>query len=902
MISQTGEYALRAVVCLASEPAGRLTTAQMADRTQVPGGYLSKVLQELVRAGVIESRRGKGGGFRLPRPAGEITILQVLNAVDPIQRIRTCPLGLPAHRDRLCALHSRLDGAMAAVEADFAAATVAELVDQAEPPAPVRPLLERLPIGLGVPPSAGFDQPLQLLSDCHSATSPAWRRSTPTTKRFPSSRACAPPSSSASHRSWPGSRPSRPTTTAPTPHMPSWASWAAGGSPTTGSTPGRTAVSPTSSPACAAPIAGTSGSRTRRSSPPPAACSPPPRSTRSGARWPTGAARSPARSARRSRPRPAEPPEIPMQTQPLPSVPIAPETMLPDLLRRHPQCRPVFDRYGLAGCGGPLGPMETIRYFARAHGIDETALLAELRTAAAGSGPALVVLPGLADTIYRRYFLGAIAVVLTAGATWGAVLLWRIGVHHDFTSLSVHAVNAHGHAQIFGWMGLFIMGFAYQAFPRIWHTPLAAPRLAPLVFALMLGGLTLHVAGMALTGLWPGALPVALLGGAAELVAIALFAGQILATWRAARRPLEPYVAFVVAGLACFLVQAAMGLWHGYHTMAARDESELLWYVSAWQAPLRDVQIHGLALFMIGGVSLRMLPGLFGLPPASARRCWTAFGLLSLALPVEVLSFPALRATGNPVFALTLYGSWILLTAGCLVLALPFKLWRPFPDSDRSAKFVRVAWAWLAVSLAMLLAYPLYMAASGTPFSHAYYGAVRHAVTVGFISLMILGMGAKVAATLNGLDTRRLSPLWGPFVLLNLGCFLRVTLQVLTDWQPAAYSSIGLSGMLEVTALAWWGAHVAGMILRGCNAWEPARAPKPRPERIMSDHIVADVVDWYPQTLAVFVAHGFGPLRNPVLRNTVARHTTIARAARLHRVDEAALLAELNGVVAGDSR
>ncbi len=93
-----------------------------------------------------------------------------------------------------------------------------------------------------------------------------------------------------------------------------------------------------------------------------------------------------------------------------------------------------------------------------------------------------------ADRIHCRFFVAAIALVLTFGATWGAWLLWRIGVLGNFIGLSVHEINAHGHAQIFGWVGLFIMGIGYQAFARFWQTQLAAPRLVVSTFAAMTAG------------------------------------------------------------------------------------------------------------------------------------------------------------------------------------------------------------------------------------------------------------------------------------------------------------------------------------------------------------------------------------------------------------------------------
>ena len=94
-----------------------------------------------------------------------------------------------------------------------------------------------------------------------------------------------------------------------------------------------------------------------------------------------------------------------------------------------------------------------------------------------------------ADAIYRPFFKTAIAVVLTLGASWGAYLLIQIALHGSFTAVGIHAVNAHGHAQIFGWVGLFVMGFAYQAFPRFKQTTLAYPRLAMASFWLMVAGM-----------------------------------------------------------------------------------------------------------------------------------------------------------------------------------------------------------------------------------------------------------------------------------------------------------------------------------------------------------------------------------------------------------------------------
>jgi Rrf2 family protein len=128
LISQTAEYALRAVVVLGSEQEVLLTTQQIASRTRVPAGYLSKVLQALARAGVVEAQRGLGGGFSLARPLDKLTVLDVINAVDPIKRIERCPLGLPEHGRSMCALHRRIDEGIGLMESLFSQTTISRLL------------------------------------------------------------------------------------------------------------------------------------------------------------------------------------------------------------------------------------------------------------------------------------------------------------------------------------------------------------------------------------------------------------------------------------------------------------------------------------------------------------------------------------------------------------------------------------------------------------------------------------------------------------------------------------------------------------------------------------------------------------------------------------------------------
>jgi Rrf2 family nitric oxide-sensitive transcriptional repressor len=130
MFSQTVEYALRAIVYLAGHEEAR-TTQQISDVTKVPTAYLAKVLQNLNRAGLVRSQRGLHGGFLQGKPSAELTIWEVVQAVEPIRRIKTCPLDLESHKTRLCPLHKKLDDALALVEKAFRETTIANIL--AEP-------------------------------------------------------------------------------------------------------------------------------------------------------------------------------------------------------------------------------------------------------------------------------------------------------------------------------------------------------------------------------------------------------------------------------------------------------------------------------------------------------------------------------------------------------------------------------------------------------------------------------------------------------------------------------------------------------------------------------------------------------------------------------------------------
>ena len=128
LLSEACEYGLRAVVWMAQCPDEPQKVKDIAEQIKAAPGYLVKVLQELTKAGILSARRGSHGGFTLRRDPSELTALDVLNAIDPLERITNCPLDSDAHKLDLCLIHRRIDDAMAMIEDSFGQLTIREVI------------------------------------------------------------------------------------------------------------------------------------------------------------------------------------------------------------------------------------------------------------------------------------------------------------------------------------------------------------------------------------------------------------------------------------------------------------------------------------------------------------------------------------------------------------------------------------------------------------------------------------------------------------------------------------------------------------------------------------------------------------------------------------------------------
>ncbi len=129
ILSQTAEYALRAVVLLADRDTDApARVGELADALGIPQNYLSKTLNALARTGVLASMRGKGGGFRLARPATSVTLLEVIDPFDHFSTGRSCLMGKGECSDTdSCAAHATWKAVAAQVIGFFAKTTLADL-------------------------------------------------------------------------------------------------------------------------------------------------------------------------------------------------------------------------------------------------------------------------------------------------------------------------------------------------------------------------------------------------------------------------------------------------------------------------------------------------------------------------------------------------------------------------------------------------------------------------------------------------------------------------------------------------------------------------------------------------------------------------------------------------------
>jgi len=418
--------------------------------------------------------------------------------------------------------------------------------------------------------------------------------------------------------------------------------------------------------------------------------------------------------------------------------------------------------------------------------------------------------------IYRPFFLAGVFTVLTAGCLLGAVALAGIALNASYTTGAwMPYILAHANSQLYGWVGFFVMGFALQqhapsqAMARLFH------RLAYASLILMGVGIAVRFVAEPLVAvdrsIW---IPVGVASCLAQVVAVLLFIFNIGNTRHRTGGGVTWQTLLVFTALAWFVAVALAEpfLFAGSHAGGRQG----ILFVAEWFPPYREAQFLGFVTMMIFGVALVKMNSCFGAREASKRLGLLGFALWNGGLLLRMGGW--VLAFGNDLDAasrLPYHFSGVLLLAGAVALVAASRMFEPLQERFPSQKFIRAAFSWLLIGAALTALEPLHLALIGEPFSHAYTGAIRHAITVGFISQMIIGVGMHVVARMNDVPPSLERPLWATFWLLNVGNAARVGLEIATDYSNAAFLSMGVTGFVELLGLSLWAAYVVRIMLRG---------------------------------------------------------------------------------------
>lgn len=507
---------------------------------------------------------------------------------------------------------------------------------------------------------------------------------------------------------------------------------------------------------------------------------------------------------------------------------IVPPTMsVRDIRRRYPSTIPVFERFGLGDCGGDDGPDEPVAWFATVHRIPLDDFLREIRAAAvrdAGRAPAETPARSASLPFSPHFILGSLFLTLTLGSTAGAINLLRIAAGAD---VSISHRQIHGHTQILGFAALFLMGIAYHALPRILGVAgsLAPSRFSPrpqVAFWLMASGVVLRNFGQPL-GFYPAGRILSLVSAGLEGAGAALFVAfvfRLLARVREGKYDRrDPLLRFVRAGTVYFalamLVNLAQGIWLAGHVETALPVG--------LSEPFFAAAVYGFLLAWIYGFGNRIVTLFLGLAPARRGTPGAALALQAAGVILAVGSWiPGLP--DSPALALRDAGLCLLALSALVYLGGNGFLWRrpafPVPRVPGSPTVaIRCAFGCLALWALLELAAVVLSRTTRLPAQNLWWSdAARHTFTVGFLTLVIIGMSFRILPVFSG------KALWSPrlaratYALVLAGVALRL-LQYPAAFEPLFYRIGSYMGIPVVLAL----------LLFTFNLMRTMRA-KPKPE------------------------------------------------------------------------
>ena len=525
---------------------------------------------------------------------------------------------------------------------------------------------------------------------------------------------------------------------------------------------------------------------------------------------------------------------------------IGPGTSVREIMTRYPAAEGIFERHGLLGCGGPHGPREPVAFFARVHQVDPDLLLAELNTfasAQANEGAKTVSRPEPPRAVYPYFLITSLAVALLLGFTTGSLALASAALGRGLPGVNwLTFIQMHGRLQLYGFAGLFVFGVAYHIVPRFVAVPLAWPRLAVLSFGFALIG----VAASATQAITVGDLGllhlIFTLGLVGLFLAAACYASVLFGTIRQCGSLTLPLL-MLLAG-ATWLVVGSLGeVWLG----AASQPGGAIF--EPFEEPALEAILEGFLIVTILGVSLRTLPVFGGLAK-------TRDGVVSRALPTVLVGLVLLIAgmtlagpVNDPRFGFALAGPGaVIVFASSVAFVWGLRLYESatLPVAELGTgqgwlRAIRTAYVWLLVGTGLQAVVVVQAALSGAGVAWGPLNAGRHALALGFVTLMIVGMASRVVPVFAG------KPLWKPWlvdlatVCIGGSVLLRVPLEALVPYGNTLTGPfLAASGPLALTGLIAFALNFALTMSRrdpsprtttpGPDLTWPPRAAKPAEE------------------------------------------------------------------------
>jgi len=384
--------------------------------------------------------------------------------------------------------------------------------------------------------------------------------------------------------------------------------------------------------------------------------------------------------------------------------------------------------------------------------------------------------------------------MLLPGTFLGVWNLIAISSHRAADTVSPAWIQAHGHAQIFGWIGTFILGIGFYSIPKLRHTDFVL-LVEGAAWGLWTSGVTLRWAASVYLWHWRILLPVS---AALELAAFLIFFRTVSGhrPQDPGRRKLDDWIFVVIAGTVGLLLALALNFGtavrlalKGASPTVGADSDQSLLVLQTW----------GFLVPFVWGFSAKWLPVFLGLRPVRGRLLWLAVALNSLGVlasflhQAKVAALLLLAGVGLAIHALNLLRSPVR----------PAKIkgvHRSFPT------FVRLAYAWAFMAATL----GVWAAAAGN--AHGIAGASRHALTVGFLAMMVFAIGQRVLPAFAGSLLFSTKFMFMSLVLLTAGCLLRVSAEILAyqGFLHSAWSWLPISAIAEMTAVSVFAMNLIG--------------------------------------------------------------------------------------------